>query len=406
MNIFNPIVIGELFRASPLLMMLGVFAGAFLLTFILIPKILWVIKEKKLLKPVIARSVHTMETPSFGGVAFFMTLVLLVSMLQSFQIMPTGNHFIAGLTILFMVGLKDDLVVSSPRAKLLGQLIAVAFIVFSPELAITSLHGFLGIQEIPLFVGYLITTAFMLLIINGFNLIDGINGLAGIIGIIICSCYGLVFYFTGNDFFMLLSLTVIGMLLAFLRFNLSRKENKIFMGDSGSLVIGFIIGFLTIRILAMPVQSILLENGFSPMNRVPFVISVLFIPLFDTFRVILLRLYNGRSPFKAGQDHVHHLLLNCSLNHPKASVVLGLLNLLVIAIFLLLFNNLSVPYMLGAIIGLFILFFLGFQLIANRFSERPSEPKEERRLFKKINGRANNYQENGKIREEIMENSR
>ena len=376
MNIFNAETIAGMFREMPFLMMLAVFVAAFVLTFFLIPKILWVIKEKNLLKPVIDRSVHTVETPSFGGVAFFMVLVLMISMLQSFQLTPIGNHFIAGLTILFMVGLKDDLVVSSPRAKLLGQLIAIGFVIFSPSLAIDSLHGFMGIHEIPSYVGYLIATGIMLLLINGYNLIDGINGLAGIIGIVICFFYGLFFYLTENHFFMMLCLVVTGILFAFLRYNLSLGKHKIFMGDSGSLVIGFIIGFLTIEILAMPSKPFLLTHGFVPINRIPFVIAVLFIPLFDTFRVMILRVINGRSPFKAGQDHVHHLLLDCGLDHPKACAVLALVNLIVISTFLMLSGNFSNLTIFITIIGFFVLFFVLFQLLSKVFLGQPAPSKK------------------------------
>ncbi|HET8804238.1 MAG TPA: MraY family glycosyltransferase [Aequorivita sp.] len=377
MNVFHPQMIQELFHDFPLSIVLGVLAGAFLLTFYLIPKILWVIKEKNLLKPVIDRSAHSVETPSFGGVAFFMTLVLVISMFQSFQMEPVGNHFIAGLTILFMVGIKDDLVVSTARAKLLGQLIAIFFIIFSPELAVTNLHGFLGFYHIPIGVGYLISTAFMILIINGYNLIDGINGLAGIIGIIICASFGLYFYLLGSLFYIFLCVTVIGILLAFLRYNLSRGKNKIFMGDSGSLIIGFIIGFLALKVLTMPTQPFLHINGFIPANRVPFVLAILFVPLFDTFRVIYLRIANGRSPMQAGQDHSHHLLLQCGMSHVQASILLGAINIGVIALFIWLLQVLNNSVILFACtIGIFLLFFFIFQVLAKIGVERIPSFKE------------------------------
>lgn len=371
MNIFDPKVVEDLFQNFPLYIMFGIFAGAFILTYYLIPKILWVIKEKNLLKPIIDRSVHSVETPSFGGIAFFMSLVLTVSMFQSFHLGSVGNHFIAGLTILFMIGLKDDLVVSSPRAKLMGQLIAISFLIFSPELALTSLHGLFGIQEIPVGIGYLIAAIFMILIINGYNLIDGINGLAGIIGIIICLFYGTFFYFTNSFFYVFLCLTAVGILLAFLRYNLSRGKHKIFMGDSGSLIIGFILGFLTLKLLTMPAIPNFIENGFVPANRFSFVIAVLFIPLFDTFRVIFLRVSNGKHPMKAGQDHTHHLLLKCGMSHVKACIVLASVNLGVILLFVILYKSLSNNLLLFCcIIGIYVLFFLLFQLLAKLHVEK------------------------------------
>lgn len=378
MNVFDPKVIRELSINFPLLSIAMVLLGAFLVTYHVIPKILWVIKEKNLLKPVIERSAHQEETPSFGGVAFFVTLIMVISMLQSIH-NDTGSHIIAALTILFMVGVKDDLVVSTARVKLVGQLIASSFVIFSPELTITSLHGFLGIHEIPGIIGILISFGIIILMINAYNLIDGINGLAGTIGSIICCCYGLVFYLMGNDFFMMIAVTVVGILLAFLRFNLSTGKNKIFMGDSGSLIIGFVIGFLTIKILAIPEQIPYLENGFSPINRVPFILAVLFVPLFDTFRVMTLRILNGGSPFVAGRDHTHHLLLDCGLNHPRSSLVLGLVNILVIATFLVLASVLSNGLLLCSMLLLFILFFFLFQAVSKFYVERKTADFKEKK---------------------------
>lgn len=377
MQFFHPQMIRDIFYDFPIYMVIGVMAGAFLLTFFLIPKILWVIKEKNLLKPVIDRSAHSVETPSFGGVAFFMTLVLVISMFQSFQMEPIGNHFIAGLTILFMVGLKDDLVVSTARAKLLGQLIAISFIVFSPEMAVTNLHGFLGVYHIPLWVGYLISTAFMILVINAFNLIDGINGLAAIVGIIVCSIFGFYFYLLDSLFYIFLSVTVIGIMFAFLRYNLSRGKHCIFMGDSGSLIIGFIIGFLALKVLTMPTQPFLHATGFQPANRVPFVLAVLFVPLFDTFRVILIRLLEGRSPMQAGQDHTHHLLLKCGLSHVQASILLGAVNLIVILLFFWLLKITENSILLfSATIGVFVLFFFLFRLVSKLMLTKIPEFKD------------------------------
>lgn len=363
MNILDQQIVLDLFRNYYLLFMVAILAGTFLMTYLLVPKVLWVSKEKNLVKPVIGRSAHDKEIPSFGGVAFFISAILVISLIQSLQPGNTGNHLIAALTILFMVGLKDDLIVSSAKVKLWGQLIAAAFIVFSPELQLTSLHGFLGIFEVSPLAGYALNTFLVVALINAYNLIDGINGLAGMIGIIICSSYGLIFYFSNQPFFAVICVAVMGILLAFLRYNLSRGDKKIFMGDSGSLIIGLIIGFLTLKIFAMQPDINLLADGYSPANRILLVLSVLFIPIFDTARVMLLRMMQGNSPFSADRNHAHHVLLDLGFKHVKASLTLTGINISVILLYLILNRELSTVWLTFVIFGEYLFFFGFFQLL-------------------------------------------
>lgn len=334
MNIFNVEIISLFFRDHYFVFLSTIFFGTFVSTWYIIPKIIWVTNEKQLTKPVIDRSVHKKPIPTFGGVAFFMTMILTLSLVQALRLSYVGNHLIAAVTILFMVGLKDDLVVSTARVKLVGQFLAIAFLVFSPELEITSLNGFLGIEEIPLWLGCTLAAFVLLAIVNSYNLIDGIDGLAAVAGIIIGVVYAVLFYFTEQHFYVLVSMTLVGMLAGFLRFNFSRGRRKIFMGDSGALIIGLLIGFLTLRILSQ--EPSLGIDGFPPENRILLVLAVLFIPFFDTTRSILIRLLNKKSPFEPDRNHTHHVLLDAGCTHMQASLLLGLLNAVVIALFLIL----------------------------------------------------------------------
>lgn len=338
MNILDHEVILELFRSNYLFFNVCVFGIAFSATWYFIPKVLWVSKEKNLMKTVNERSSHTLKTPNFGGVAFFIVLVFIISMLQSVKATFTGNHLIVAATLLFMVGLKDDLVISTARVKLFGQLSAAFFLVFSPELQITSLHGFLGIYEIPDFAGYFLSAFVVLAVINAFNLIDGIDGLASMAGIVMSSALGFAFYSSGNSYFVLISICVVGILSAYLRFNFSRGKNKIFMGDSGSLIIGLVIACLTLKILALPFDS---HVSYLNKGRLVYLAAVLFLPLFDTARVMILRILLGRSPFEADRNHIHHILLDLGLSHFKASFSLAILNVLVIFSFIILSKYLA-----------------------------------------------------------------
>jgi len=355
MNIFDSDIMQKLLFSHYFLFISLLFIGAFSVTFILIPKIIWVTQVKNLTTPVIGRSAHKSPTPAFGGVAFFITMILIISLVQSINITYAGNHLIAGLTILFMVGLKDDLVISSTRVKLIGQILAMSFIIFSPALQITSLNGFFNIYEIPWALGFGIAAILMLAIINAYNLIDGIDGLAGIIGIIICSIYATLFYLTGQGFCFFISISVIGILAAFLRYNFASGTNKIFMGDSGSLIIGFLIGFLTLKFMVL--DSFTIQGyDFKPENRIIFIIAILFIPTFDTTRIIFSRLLNKQHPFTADRNHAHHILIDLGLSHGKASVLLGLLNIFIVVIFLLLGRYYS-SFVMASVMGLLFLLF-------------------------------------------------
>ncbi len=353
MNLLNHEVILGLFRDNYLLFVLCMFLGAFAMTFYLIPKVLWVSKEKNLMAEVVGRSAHSSATPSFGGVAFYITLIMVLALIQSLRLNYVGSHLIGAITILFMVGLKDDLVISTARVKLFGQFTAASFLVFSPELQLTNLHGFLGLYEIPLGLAYLLKGFIVLSLINAYNLIDGIDGLAAIVGIVISIVYAGVFYFTGEPYYVLVSISLTGILTAFLRFNFSRGSRKIFMGDSGSLIIGLILAFLTLKHLAMEPSGSVLAHGYDPANRLLFLACVLFIPAFDTLRVIIIRKMNGLSPFSPDRNHAHHVLLDLGLSHKKASFSLGLLNLVVIGIYISLANILPQAWLLFVVVLLY-----------------------------------------------------
>jgi UDP-N-acetylmuramyl pentapeptide phosphotransferase/UDP-N-acetylglucosamine-1-phosphate transferase len=339
------------------------FMGAFITTYIIIPKVIGVTHAKELTTPVNSRSAHKFPIPSFGGVAFFVTLILMISLLQSMLMHFVGNNLIAGLTVLFMVGLKDDLVISSVKVKLIGQLMAAAFVIFLPQLQITSLHGFLNIYEISPFISLPLALILILAIINAYNLIDGIDGLAGIIGIIICSLYAVIFFFTNRDFSFLICISVIAILSAFLRYNLSSGTNKIFMGDSGSLIIGFLIGFLTLRFLTVDSFNIF-NYQFRAENRIIFIIAILFVPVFDTTRIVFSRLLKKQNPFIADRNHAHHILIDLGLSHCKASVLLGFVNIFIAFVFLLLgryYNSFIMAIVMAALFLLFTYLFFALK---------------------------------------------
>ncbi|MDC1342686.1 undecaprenyl/decaprenyl-phosphate alpha-N-acetylglucosaminyl 1-phosphate transferase [Flavobacteriaceae bacterium] len=307
-----------------LLQFIFYFFGTFILSYFLIPKIRAKALKLNLKDTPDIRSSHTIPVPTFGGVVFYISYILILFFVQSLDSNHVSITLIASISILFFTGLLDDLRNLSPKIKFLCQIIGVALLMFQPDFRILSFHGFMGIYEIPLYVSVGGSMFFLLGLINAFNLIDGIDGLTGITGVIVASFYSYMLYNLGYFFYLSISLATIATLLAFLRFNFSNKK-KIFMGDTGSLVIGLVLGLLTLKLLSVA------DDAYSSLSfyraQLPlFLIAVLFVPLLDTMRVMFLRLTSGVSMFKPDRNHLHHIIVDFGLSHRKASFFIGFVN--------------------------------------------------------------------------------
>ena len=288
------------------------------------------------------RSSHQGKVASFGGVAFFLSYVFVLFFAETLDTSHVSLTLLASITIMFFTGLLDDMSNLSPRVKFLAQFIAVSFLMTEPDFRLLSLHGFMGIYEIPLYISVTGSMIFLLGLINAFNLIDGIDGLTGITGIIVASFYSYMFYMLDYYYYLTICLATIATLLAFLRFNFSRRR-KIFMGDTGSLVIGLVLGLLTFKLLSLD-NDAYVSLSFHRQQLPLFLISVLFVPLLDTIRVMILRAARGVSMFKPDRNHLHHIIVDFGLSHRRASFFIGLLNSMVALIMFFViqtFNDLS-----------------------------------------------------------------
>lgn len=344
---------------------------------IITPRVIVVARKKKLIIPICSRSSHNKEVPSLGGVSFFIIYLISIPIINMIHFGSfAGYNIIGAVTIMFMVGLKDDLVNSSAKVKLYGQFLASFFIALSPDFIISNYHGFLGIYEVNPLISMLVSIIFLVFFINSFNLIDGLDGLASVIGIIITSTFLVMFMLKNDYFFMALSVVTITMLLSFLRFNLSKGRMKMFMGDSGSLIIGMIIGMLALRYLASPPLP-LDKQLFIPENRIIFVLCILFIPLLDTFRVIVIRLSKGQSPLTADRNHLHHLLLDRLKTHFLVAITLGAINLAVILIFVTVSRNNSIYIVsLTMFLTTFIILLIAYFASTKRKIEKAASKKK------------------------------
>lgn len=302
---------------------------AFGITFFSIPAIIRLSLVKKLYDLPDDRKKHAARISPLGGMAIFGGMIISFVFFTAHLVNPALNSVLVALLILFITGVKDDLYPMVPYKKMIGQVLAVAILIGQGDIRLVSFYGVLGVDAISYSVSFLITAFFFLAIINSFNFIDGINGLSSGIGVVVSVVYSLWFAYLGEDLFLILSLCIMGSQIAFLRYNLF--DAKIFMGDSGSMILGFLVALLSIYFL----QASEVNTNFIlyKIDALVFVFAVLIIPLMDTFRVIMIRVFIlRRSPFAADRNHIHHALLDIGFSHARASFTLMIVNLLFVAL--------------------------------------------------------------------------
>ena len=300
------------------------FTGGFAITYYLTPVIINVVKVRRLFEKRNERSSHTNMVPSFGGVSFFIVFVLALSFAEQFFVSGRAYYMIPAALIIFMIGLKDDLTGVGPKNKITGQVMATSILFLSSDFQITELWDFIGIHHIFLWVSIPLSFAVVIFFINAFNLIDGIDGLSASLATFFFSFFGIFSFYREEYTLMMVCFAFVGMFLAFLRYNLS-TDKKIFMGDTGSMFIGFILSALVIEVMSSDYNVYV--NTMYASNVPHLLIGVLYIPVFDSIRIFIARASEGKSPFAPDRTHIHHLLMDYhGWNHRKTSTMIVLLN--------------------------------------------------------------------------------
>jgi UDP-N-acetylmuramyl pentapeptide phosphotransferase/UDP-N-acetylglucosamine-1-phosphate transferase len=304
------------------------FTSAMFITWYYIPKVITVVRQRHLEDKPGKHKIHNGDVPTLGGIGIFAGFIF--GYLLGVDGNITGlSYFTAATVMLFFVGIKDDLIYLHPKKKLIGELGSALVIVLFTDLRLTNMHGFLGFTDISAISSYLITVFVILLIINAVNLIDGIDGLAASVGIIASVTFGLFFFLSGDYGYTAIAAALLGALIAFIRFNISDGPHKIFMGDTGSLLIGFTLAVFAIRFNYLEAE----HASFINLKSTPAIsVAILIIPLFDTLRIILVRLRNHQKPYVADKRHIHHLMLRAGFSHKEATLYLSLFNISLVAI--------------------------------------------------------------------------
>lgn len=298
------------------------FLSSFLITFFSIPTIIKISKRKNLMDEPGVRSSHLRKIPNLGGIAMFYSIGICTSIF-AYEIFDLYKFLFASLIILLYVGIMDDIVVMRAYKKLIAQIVVSVFIVIGSDVRIRSLFGIFGIYEIHYFVSVIFTIITFIILINAFNLIDGIDGLAGGYSLICSALFGVSYYRLGeyNYPLVILSIVLIGSVLAFLYYNLSNlRATKIFMGDTGSMLLGFLLAFTCICFIDIFIDKKIMGVPRYHLKSAPVIaVAILILPIVDTLNVIIVRLWNKKSPFEADKNHIHHKLLKLNLTHRRAS---------------------------------------------------------------------------------------
>lgn len=284
---------------------------AFLITYFAIPAIIQVAEHKKLFDEPDERKIHKSVIPTLGGLGIFAGFLIATLIGAPPAASGVLQYFVAAGLVIFFLGIKDDILILSATKKFIGQLVAAGIIIKYGHIQITDMYGFMGIHELPYSAGILLTLFTIIVITNSFNLIDGVDGLAGTLGVFTSLIFGWYFFETGELLYSVMALALAGSLLAFLVYNFNPAQ--IFMGDTGSLMIGLFCSVFAIKFINVAADPL----SAMPLEAAPaLAFAILIVPLFDTLRVVSIRILNRRSPFSPDRNHIHHFLLDLGFKPP------------------------------------------------------------------------------------------
>lgn len=347
---------------------------ALVLGMLIVPKILLISYKKRLFDQPDSRKVHTTPVPRLGGLSFFpailITMCLMLGIryyldypienLPATQLLCEYMFFTVGCMMLYLVGVTDDLIGVGYRYKFLIQILAALLLVFADEW-FNSLDGLFGIWAIPAYVGIPITVLAVVYITNAINLIDGIDGLASGLSCIALVVLGFMCTMREEYIFALLAFSTFGVIVPFWFYNVfgnAQRGHKLFMGDAGSLTLGYIISFLIIHLS----HNDSMGNPRTGQANIVLAFSTLVVPLFDVVRVVMHRIREGKNPFMPDKNHFHHKLLRTGM-HPR----MVMLAILLVALFFVVFNVLLINVLdITLLLVLDIVIWTGIQLGINR----------------------------------------
>lgn len=335
------------------------FSWAFIIAIFAIPSITYLAHLKNLLDVPNGRTIHESLTPRLGGLAIFAGFMSSLTIFGDFLAGNDIQYMLAGCILIFFIGLKDDISPVSPFKKFFVQVLSAGIVLVLGDIRITGFYGFLHIYGIEPGISYAFSFLMIIGVTNAINLIDGLDGLAGSIIFFISITFGAFFLMDGSPY-AIVAFCLGGAVFGFLRYNIFRAS--IFMGDTGSLVSGFIIALLAVKIIEEPPE--VLGNTSAVMA-----LATLIIPVGDTLRVFFLRTISGRSPFEPDKNHIHHRLIDLGCNQLQTVFSLIFVNILfvILAFYLRTLSiNQSIPVLFCVLVVIFII----VELLHHRIKRR------------------------------------
>ncbi len=347
-----------------------VFFVSFFIGYLFMPVVVEMAKKHNFVVSPNKRTSHDGDIPNVGGINIFVSFLLTVFFF-SFNIFSDMQYKLLGLAVILIVGFIDDLIELDVFWKLTGQILAGFFLIVLGNMKLSNLDGLFGIYEIPDYVAYIVTFGFFIIVVNALNLIDGVDGLASGLGILYSLFFGIYFHLTQRTDLSISAFAMVGSLSVFFYYNVFSHKKKIFMGDSGSLLLGYMIFLYVLSFCDINTGNAIPEK-YNIHSSFIVAITILIVPLFDTIRVSITRIKKGRSPLSADKNHIHHLLLSLGFQHKKVTYILMSITIIFIALALLthIFPS-YVLLLLDIVIPISLTFFL-WSLI-NKMKEKSDE---------------------------------
>jgi UDP-N-acetylmuramyl pentapeptide phosphotransferase/UDP-N-acetylglucosamine-1-phosphate transferase len=310
---------------NEIVFLVAAFTGSFIICLILIPVIIKLSIKYNLVDKPNERKVHKVPISRLGGLAIVAGTLATFPLWFIYANQYFLLHLLTGLVILMIIGIVDDLRELPPKVKFLGQVVAALFLAHA-GLLIENMFGIFGINHLPVVIQYVLTVFIVAGIINAYNLIDGIDGLAGGLAFIDLSAFFIIFYLSGELGVAFITASTGGALLAFLKYNW--HPARIFMGDTGSMILGYLLSAAGIITLVFSRGQ---ASHFQYSEAAIIVFSIFLLPVYDTLRVFSGRIINKKSPFNPDKTHIHHMLMQTGFNHPRSAKILYTANIVIIA---------------------------------------------------------------------------
>ena len=348
------------------------FFAAMIATFWIHPIILKIAILKNLVDNPDARKLQRNPVPVMGGIAVFFGIIIGISCSQFTE--PSRYLFIliAAMVIMLYIGAIDDILNLMPKLRFIVEICVILTVMLVNDVSINDFFGLWGINAIPSWLSIPLTVVAAVGIINAINMIDGVNGLSSSICIFSFSIFAIMFYASGDILMAKLATTAVGAVIPFFLHNVFGRSTKMFIGDSGALLMGTLLSVFTIDVLNTDSQS--RQYAMQGMSIIAFTLATLSIPIFDTLRVMLNRIRQCRSPFSPDKTHLHHLFLELGFTHVGTTITILTLNTIILGLWWLSYNiGASIEAQLYLVLGLGFMFTFIFYNITKKELKKDKE---------------------------------